>query len=155
MTDQIIELDTNTLQYLDEETYREYFPLFTQLKAALADQPIKFTQFQVEYHGSGDSGDHEEAILVYEEGSQGGDANDQSNNTHANYKQARDYLPVGLSSDLEEFIVNKVDYDWYNNDGGGGTAFINLADGHFGYEGYWNETVSHDIASGYQLSDKR
>lgn len=145
-----VESDASVADYLDEKTYAEYFPLLTQLKAALANDPRTFMQFLVEYHGSGDSGDYEPAELSF---IKEGVPPDKPTWEQHGVISASELLPEDLIGLLSDFLTEKIDYDWYNNDGGGGTAYINLADGMFGWDGWYNVVEQHPEVSAFKVSD--
>lgn len=51
-------------------------------------------------------------------------------------------------SKMDDFFYNsigeKIDWDWYNNDGGGGSATVNFVTGAVDISGYYNTQVATD-----------
>lgn len=100
----------------DPEIFRKYR---TQVREALLAEQILGADadlnIELRFSGSGDSGDWE------------------SHHEEPHVQHLFDYL-----------LNNHVTFDWYNNDGGGGTVTWDVEADVITIDGYWNETVSHD-----------
>ena len=85
--------------------------------AMLKDQGI--TSFEVDFSGSGDSGDIDERR--YYNGKDEIDPNDDV---------------IGICEQIEDVIINNYyHYDWYNNEGGRGTLYVDLESKTWNIEG--------------------
>lgn len=86
-----------------------------------------YTKITVEFSGSGDSGDIDAAFL---EGPSG-----------------RREIEYGLVPELD-WVLRLVQFDYYNNEGGGGTITLDLLTGEYTVEGYVNEIVEKPVTEG-------
>lgn len=100
----------------DEDTLKKYCKALQEnlLKAVLLGQSDEVF-IELSFSGSGDSGNWD----------------DQHENP--------------LVQHLFNFLMEKkVNWDWYNNDGGGGSITWDIKENVIEISGYWNETVSTD-----------
>ena len=60
---------------------------------------------------------------------------------------------VKKSLNIRDALVNMVDYDWYNNDGGCGTVILNVKDNTVIVDGEQYYSDSHNVYEEYKLKD--
>tara|TARA_R100001510_G_C7493740_1_gene100398 strand:- start:27 stop:461 length:435 start_codon:yes stop_codon:yes gene_type:complete len=82
-----------------------------------------FKVIHVSYSGCGDSG---EVTEVY--ATKGWEINDDTH--YFNYKDS-------VYKEISNIVYDLLTYDWYNNDGGGGTVDINFDTGEVGIDAYY------------------
>jgi hypothetical protein len=106
----------------------------------------------IEFNGSGDSGDYEEADLYAAGGEEDRLLSERIDNAEGQYvlnperTDEHDVLS-DLVRQLAEQWVEDTDVDWYNNDGGGGKVEFNFRTGEVSGEVYYYEQVQHTGAS--------
>lgn len=105
----------------DEETFVEYRKQLREklLAEALIDPSSPGTTITAEFSGSDDSGNW------------------------SDWDKRMDHALV--KHFFSHLLETKVTWDWYNNDGGGGTIEWNLQEDVISITGYWNEMVSNDV----------
>lgn len=110
---------------------------FEEERQLLLTAGVRYVAF--DYDGSGDSGDvvsvsahvDDGMTLVLEEAQEELSATELSDEVSLD-----DHLRPTLWS-VARSSSDLLDYDWYNNEGGGGSAAIDLYTGAFVYEGYY------------------
>ncbi|MGQ0565616.1 MAG: hypothetical protein ACT4OK_11165 [Gemmobacter sp.] len=48
---------------------------------------------------------------------------------------------------FDHLLQTQVTFDWYNNEGGGGSVTWDVVADLITIDGYWNELIQHDVAS--------
>lgn len=128
------------LNRLDDET-RELFQLASKLN---------ITQAEISFSGSGDSGDINDTSLYNDEkevsprgdyGPEGGWAE------NPNWSTDHQMLEDLSQKYFDNKIADRVDWDWYNNDGGGGTCRIYFDTGEVELSGWVLSQVDVDGTS--------
>jgi hypothetical protein len=122
---------------LTAEQRAQFLPILTVLKAAVeAASGGPYDAFYFEFHGEGDSGEYEPPTFTrtLEDGQQ-----------HHSDEITKEQLSGIDPYDIQNFFMEFVSWDWYNNDGGQGTCTLDLKDGSFIIEGTQNETVHREM----------
>ena len=58
---------------------------------------------------------------------------------------------VDRDFNIQDILVNSINYDWYNNEGGSGTVILNVQDENIKIDGVSNQRIQRDEKSTIQL----